>query len=185
MSEKVKDYYQMLEVSYSANIELLQKRYGLVTDDYYREKSYKKFLKGEIKKPAKGNFTKTADGLYCHHVDENKYLNLTNEAFLLNQKPPFEVNKKNRLVYCDLNEHTILHAKIAQETNDKFGSPGLVMFLIPQIYSWYILEQEPTKTWEKNCYKKAFLNKNEAQEFISKIKSISSKQVNRKIDEYQ
>lgn len=45
--EKYKYYSSLLEMPYSKVITLLIKKYGEVTDDYYKEKSYKKFLNGK------------------------------------------------------------------------------------------------------------------------------------------
>src|SRR5699024_11672799 len=51
---------------------------------------------------------------------------------------PFEYQKKERLVYCDLIEHSILHVLIAKETSSEFGYLGLDFYLLPDIESWYL-----------------------------------------------
>ena len=49
-------YINLLNMSYDEVIVLLNKQYGKVTDNYYKEKSYNKFLNGEIKFISKGSF---------------------------------------------------------------------------------------------------------------------------------
>lgn len=126
-------------------------------------------MKGKSKSISKGNFTRTNEGLYCHHIDENKYLNLTDKRFIKQQEPPFDVQRKDRLVYCDLNEHTILHALIAKETNYEFGSPGLISHLFPNIKKWYVDSVSTETIWERNCFNKAYLSPEDAVKLITNI----------------
>lgn len=183
---RVNDYYKLLELSYDEAVEHLLNKYGAVIDDYYREKSYVRFLKGEIKSVAKGKFTRTSDGLYTHHIDEFTKLNLANYGYIKQFKYSFEYQKKERLVYCDLIEHAILHVLIIKETHrndshfDPFEyslsrPPGYNTHLQPNIILWYIDENIPKKQWEINCYNKAFLAPIEAcnlSNYMDKIAGI-------------
>lgn len=105
MSEKLTNYEKLLSFPYDEAVEALLEKYGPVIDDYFREKSYQRFFNNEIKSITKGKFLRTSEGLYCHHICENKYHNLTNIDFCREQNAPYEVHKKENLVYCDLIEH--------------------------------------------------------------------------------
>ena len=62
--------------TYSQAVAYLLNKYGAVTDDYYKEKSYTRFLNGEIKSITKGKYTRSSEGLYCHHISR------TNSKFI-------------------------------------------------------------------------------------------------------
>ena len=100
MSDKLSYYKSLLNLEYNDVVQSLIKKYGTVSDDYFKETSYDRFLKGEIKSPTKGKFSRTKDGLYCHHVDEDRFLNLGNNKFILENKPNFQHQTKDRLIYC-------------------------------------------------------------------------------------
>ena len=135
MSDKLNYYKSLLNLEYDNAVQSLIKKYGAALDDYFKESSYNKFLNGEVKSPTKSKTSRTKDGLYCHHIhiDEDKFLNLGNNDFILVKKPDFKYQTKDRLVYCNLIEHLILHAIITKKTNGEFGTPGLIVFLIPKV----------------------------------------------------
>ena len=169
MSEKFNYYCSLLDLSYAEAVDLLLNKYGGSQDDYYREKSYLRFFNGEIKNITKGKVTRTKEGLYCHHIFENQYSMLTDSDSLFEQRVPFAAQKKENLVYCDLIEHLILHALIAKETGGRFGYMGYAVHLDPMVGDWYINRIIPELEWEKNCYNRAFLASNEADELLKKV----------------
>lgn len=138
-------YDYLLSLTYAEAVKLLLERHGNSSDDYYREKSYDRFLKREIKTITRGKYSKTSEGLFCHHIAENKYLNLSDTLYILRNKYSFELQKKEQLVYCDLFEHIILHALIAKETEGKYGTPGYDTYLYPMIVEWYVGRVKPQK----------------------------------------
>lgn len=166
---KYKEYEELLLKTSDEAVSFLLQKYGPAQDDYFREQSYQRFMDGEIKSIQKGKHSRTSEGLFCHHIDENKNLNLSNFSFIKVNKIPFESQKKDRLVYCDLIEHTVLHALIAQETSKKLGFPGYMMYLIPKIEEWYLDEIIPASPWEKSCYNKSFLIPEETVNIIKKM----------------
>lgn len=169
--DRINQYNALLNASYDAAIEILKFKYGEGIDDYYKEKSYKRFLKKEIKSITKGKYSRTSEGLYCHHIDENKYLNISNKDFIFRKKYPYDIQKKERLVYCDIFEHLILHALIAKETNGEFGVMGYVAYIYPMIVDWYIGQEKLfEKKWMITCYKRAYLEPEQTRELLSKIK---------------
>ena len=55
-------YNSLLNMSYEEAIHYLLNKYGEVSDDYFKEKSYARFLRGEIKTITKGKYSKTSEG---------------------------------------------------------------------------------------------------------------------------
>lgn len=173
--DKIEGYFALLSKSYDEAVEFLLKKNGSAEDDYFREQSYERFLKGEIKKITKGKFSRSVEGLERHHIDENKFLNMTNGSFIKSQKIPFKYHKKERLVFCDVIEHTILHALIAKETSLEFGYPGYKIFLSRKIRDWYIDKVIPQKSkWHITCYHKAYITAEDASDLLGKMDSILS-----------
>lgn len=162
-----KEYQDLLLKNYDEAVDFLLQKYGSAQDNYFKEKSYKRFMNEEIKSIGKGNISRTSEGLYCHHIDENIMPKISDKVFIREYKIPFEYQKKERLVYCDLIEHSILHVLIAKETSSKFGYLGFIFYLSSNIEEWYLDEMIPYKEWEKNCYKKSFLVPQEAFDILN------------------
>lgn len=168
--EKKYNYYKgLLSLSYNDAVQSLIEKHGEVLDNYYKEKSYNKFLNGEIKRIAYGKYTKTKEGLYCHHIMENEYENISNKEYIAHYKYPYEYHHKENLVYCDLIEHLILHALITEETNGERGFKGLVEFLIPMAEEWYIDGDEPRELWMQLCKERAFLSEEYTEKLLSDV----------------
>lgn len=150
-------------------------KYGAAEDDYFREKSYERFLKGEIKNIAIGKFARSTEGLECHHILENKFLNMANNSFIRNQNIPYKYHQKEYLVFCDVIEHAILHTLIAKETSLEFGAPGYIVFLKPKIEDWYIKKIIPQKSkWHITCYHRAYVTPEDAFDLLERMDSILS-----------
>ena len=169
MKNKIQNYYDLLSLDYDSAILCLQNKYGPVKDDYFREKSYKRFFSGKNKSITRGKYSRAKeDGLYCHHIAEDKYYNLGSPQFCKTYDVPFEVQKRENLVYCNLVEHFILHLLIMKKTNGKFGTSGALLFLLPFIIDWYIDKKElPSTPWITSCYKAAYLRKKEVLELLN------------------
>ena len=172
--EKLDYYSSLLEMNYEELVTYLVSKYGIAQDDYFKEKSYERFFKGEIKNIGKGKTTRTSEGLYCHHIYENQFEKMADADYIRFQKVPFEYQKKEHLVYCDLIEHAILHAIIVSETDGLRGINGLRTFMVPNIEDWYISEIYPKLEWEINCYNKSCLNSKDANEIVKLIKRTAS-----------
>lgn len=170
--DKYNSYLELLSKTYEEAVIFLLQKYGPAQDDYFREKSYQRFLNGEIKSITKGKTTRTNEGLYCHHIDENKWLKASDKEFVRKYQIPFESQRKDRLIYCDLIEHSILHVLIAKETSLEFGNPGFMAYLRPDIEIWYLDKEVPHIEWEKNCYNKSFLIPQEAFGILKEMQRI-------------
>lgn len=83
------------------------------------------------------------EGLYCHHIFDSKYDNLSNLKFIRHYRYAFDYQKKENLVYCDLFEYLILQALIAKESNGIHRLAGYLIFILPNIEEWYINEVDP------------------------------------------
>lgn len=99
------DYYKLLmKKSYADIVDFLLLHHGPVPGDYFVNETCKTKNK---------NITRTSEGLFCHHIDEDKAIMLSNDVFA--SKNPFTYQKAERLVYCNYLEHLLLHTKIAEE----------------------------------------------------------------------
>ena len=123
-------------LSYKEYVQHLLKKYGPAEHDYFDDK---------------GNFTASrtwSDGLECHHIDEDKIPNLSDDYAYLTY-PQYQ--KADRLVYCNRIEHLILHIKIAQIPIDDSSKRQITYFnsgvelLIRRLndgYSGYLTEYD-------------------------------------------
>lgn len=122
-----------LKMTYDELVDYLLKKYGPAQYDYFCNESCKS---------KNSKVSRTNEGLYCHHMDENKAILLSNDKFAVNN--PFEYQKANRLVYCNVLEHLILHIKIVEEPKNENanqmeiqGIGGAVCFICPQINDYF------------------------------------------------
>ena len=110
---------------YDALCNYLVDKYGAAKYDYYTspECTTKNKLVFRVK-----------EGLFCHHRDEDKGEDLSNDVGAKIQ--PFEWQRKERLVYCNILEHLILHIKIAvMGQKDILKTPNEVRaFFTPGIF---------------------------------------------------
>ncbi|RPF57765.1 hypothetical protein [Abyssicoccus albus] len=173
-NEKIEYYLNLLKMTYDQLTRYLIDKYGPATDDYYRESSYYRFLNGEIKNITTGNYSRTNEGLYCHHIDENKMMNISNKEFIKNYNYSFDYQKKERLVYCNLIEHLILHTLITIETKGNYGYLGYITYLSPTIHEWYIDRIPLKRDWMIKCRDAAFLTPSEAKLILDRSDKIIS-----------
>ena len=137
-------YEKMLSMSYDEIVKLFLKKYGAAKHDYFTDRECT--IKNKL-------VSRTAEGLFCHHIDEDKAIMLSNDEYAA--RNPFEYQKKNRLVYCNLLEHLLLHVKIAEEPrnpdaneNELPGIGGAINYLCKQLNDIYA-GKEPTEEWRK------------------------------------
>lgn len=148
-------------MSYSELCQYLISKYGNVNGSYFIDSNYDT-VNTAIKRPA--------DGLYIHHIDENKYIQLTSPEYIRLQQAPFECQEKEHLVYCNWLEHIVLHYKIFTEYNNRPDKPiitindetspvilglgGIVNYMVPQINDYYLFGTNKEKyiRWDKAVY---------------------------------
>lgn len=124
-------YNSLLQQSYPQLVETLLAKYGEAQYDYFTNEDCKN---------KNSKVSRSKEGLFCHHIDEDKAILLSKSEYAV--KYPFEYQKANRLVYCNLLEHLLLHTKIAESNcrNDSFvpfGICGALSLIVRQINDFY------------------------------------------------
>lgn len=147
----IKEYEKVKNYTYLEYCDYLQQKYGIGLCDYMRPNWTKN-----------SKVTRTKDGLYVHHKYEDHAIMLGNPAFA--QKNPYEWQKKENLVYCNLLEHLLLHQLICEypaenkNNNEQVGIGGIINFIVPElndVYSGWVSKL----TWQQNCHKVIINNK--------------------------
>ena len=155
-----------LKMTYNELISYLIKKYGGAVCDYYCTPE----CKSKNKK-----ISRAGEGLYCHHMDEDKCGNLGEPRVA--QHETYEWQKKERLVYCNILEHLILHTKICilrqttvLETSDDyilfFSSVGI--FLICSEINDMFMNDGTKVAWKKRCFEEV---KDNYGDYISLLKA--------------
>ena len=139
-----------LNMTYYEMVDYLIQKYGGAKYDYFPTPECKS------KNP---KVTRTDEGLFCHHIDEDKGGNLSQKFSAKHQ--PYEWQKKERLVYCNILEHLILHIKIAvlrqrhpfNEPNDipSFFTTGGI-FMVSQTINDMFGNKGTQVRWRKRCF---------------------------------
>lgn len=119
-------YTDQLKMSYIDLVGHLIAKYGPATGSYFLTETCKS------KNP---KITRGKEGLFCHHIDENKAIKLSKPEFAI--KHPFAYQKAERLVYCDILEHLILHIKIIEEPKGELVGIGGAALICRQINDCY------------------------------------------------
>lgn len=100
-------------MSYEDYVQHLIKKYGAATCNYFDENG--KVIASRT----------WSDGLECHHIDEDKIPNLSDDN-AWKKYPQYQT--ADRLVYCNRIEHLILHAKIAKMNDKKNNLRGSISY---------------------------------------------------------
>lgn len=66
----------------------------------------------------------------------------------------------------------------------EFGYPGFIAFLVPDIEIWYLNQIKPVREWEENCYKKSFLDPQEAFNILNKMHKMLDESYYNSLSEY-
>lgn len=174
----MEEYITLLDKNYEECCEYLLGKYGLATDDYFSKISYERFKRGEIKTLGKKKITRTGEGLYIHHIDEDKQIMIASPEAIMKFDIPFEYQMKERLVYCNLIEHAILHVLIAKKDVEEatignnlqaHGIGGYINFIRPELVQWLIKGVEPKLAWQMNCRNSIVMPVSDAEKLIDQI----------------
>lgn len=121
-------YDREMQMSYKEFADYLKNKYGAVTGDY--------FLTESCASPNK-RIKRTDEGLQIHHIDEDKAIQLSSKDRALSN--PYDYQKADRPVYCNILEHFLLHIKIYTEPrhpnankDEISGFGGIVNTIGPQ-----------------------------------------------------
>ena len=155
-----------VKMTYYELLDYLLEKYGSAKYDY--------FTKPECKYKNK-KVSRTKEGLYCHHMDEDEGGNLSDPFSAKEQC--FEWQKKERLVYCNAIEHLILHIKInilrqkgmlkvPMDISHFFTTGGV--FWLTMILNDMYMNGASKVEWMEPCYERIKENYND---YISLMKS--------------
>ena len=141
-----------MAMNYDEQIEYLLKKYGAAQFDYFIS---------EDNLTKNRSISRTAEGLECHHIDENIIPTLSDPDIASIYS--YDYQRKDRLVYCNLLEHLLLHIKIGQDryyenhktmkvnrSINELITHGVNM-LSKQINRLY-QDNDSKIRWEQNCY---------------------------------
>ncbi|MDE5766918.1 MAG: hypothetical protein K2H56_00050, partial [Malacoplasma sp.] len=123
---------KMLAFNYEECCDYLKNKYGEIKKNFFTNPSCK-YPNNSIKRGE--------EGLFIHHIDEDKAIMLSVTEYAI--KNPFEYQYGNRLVYCNLLEHLVLHIKIVenpnpnQNKNENVGIGGVFNYMIPELNDIY------------------------------------------------
>ena len=105
-----KSFLELLKLKYQDICAYYAQKYGHPRKDYFANDSYRTIS---------SNNQKMKEGLFLHHIDEYKVINLAQKEIA--QQQPFSYQKKERLIYCNYLERLLLYIKIfkynAQQKN--------------------------------------------------------------------
>lgn len=145
------EYNRVKSMTYEEYCGYLQEKYGIGLADYMTE-AFNPNPKCK----------RTSDGLLAHHKAEDKMIMLSNKNIA--QKAPFEWQRKENIVYCDLLEHLLLHVKICEYPSPAalpvfdVGVGGVVNFIVPELNDLYS-GWETKQDWRKNVHAKVINDK--------------------------
>lgn len=116
-----------MEMNYVTLVRYLKGKYGAAKYNYFTNATCKTRSK---------RISRTKEGLFCHHIDEDKGYNLGDTNYAKEQ--PYAYQKAERLVYCNYLEHLLLHIQIGKDNywkeHKKFTSPKeFTCFIVPGI----------------------------------------------------
>ena len=147
-----KEIYRELDMTYDELVDYLLKKYGAAQYDYFTNEACTSKSK---------RISRTEEGLFCHHIDEDKGFKLSDKSSAI--KYPFDYQRANRLVYCNYLEHLMLHIRIGIEMywrkRAKLTLPSEIPYLVNPGFG--VLAQEintlfdetgSTQPWRQRCF---------------------------------
>lgn len=117
----IEEYNKIKNLKYKKYVKYLQQKYGLPNKPYFKiddkgnwitiTKGGKRFLDKET------SISRLEEGLVIHHVEEDKYYDLSNKYLACFYS--YKNQQEKKLVYCDLLEHWLLHIMINEENAER------------------------------------------------------------------
>lgn len=114
-------------MSYCDYVSYLIDKYGPAQYDYFCNESCKS---------KNSKISRSQEGLFCHHIAENKEILLSTPEIA--RTHPFDYQRAHNLVYANYIEHLLLHVKIVDEDKEKQGlGLGGVLMISSAINDYY------------------------------------------------
>jgi superfamily II DNA or RNA helicase len=117
------EYELVKNYDYSTYCNHLLEKYGAVGGDYFTPGFSQNMT-----------IKRTDEGLYIHHIDEDKVANLSD--YEVAKANSFDYQRAERLVYADLFEHILLHILIGEQNNGLGFGGAEVMFAYANDKIW-------------------------------------------------
>lgn len=130
-----------MSYNYQQLINYLNEKYGKVEGSYFINEN----CKSKNRK-----IVRSSEGLFIHHVKEDTIGNLSKPKNA--QLAPWEYQKGENLVYCDLVEHTLLHVLISEERMG--GHPGPYFMFTAPLINDILRDYEFKLEYQKVIYQK-------------------------------
>ncbi len=156
-----------IPLSYYDLIDYLLKKYGEAKYDYFSTPECKS---------KNQKVTRTGEGLFCHHIFEDRGGNLGDVGKAKRQ--PYEWQDKSKLVYCNYLEHLLLHLKILvlrqkkrltepKEIYSLFTTGGI--FSLCNAINDSFMTEGTNVSWRKRCFEEI---KENYQEYILLLQAL-------------
>ncbi|EHK9982342.1 hypothetical protein ACIJDA_000902 [Enterococcus faecalis] len=152
------EYQKLVKMNYPELVTYLNNKYGPVPGSYFRTPTCKS---------KNSKITRSMEGLEVHHVGEDKYPNLSDIKYALTA--PWEEQLPDRLVYCNLLEHTLLHTLISEKHGTLQPYFSFKADLIRDIINDYEFKRE----WLKVVYSQMKDNKELLIELYNRVNAKS------------
>ena len=145
---KLSEYNNIKGHTYLEYCDYLQNKYGIGKENYMCISRNGKWRKNPKR-------SRTNEGLYAHHKYEDRIQNL-GKTHIANRYP-FEWQKPENLIYCDLLEHLYLHILICEYPSDsaetdEVGINGIELFIAPELENLYNNNYKTKPQWQQNCH---------------------------------
>lgn len=173
----LEEYNKIENLNYDEYCNYLKNKYGEVKGNYFLTESCKS---------KNSKITRTNEGLFIHHIKEDRKIKLSEYSFAI--MSPFEYQIGENLVYCDYLEHLLLHILICEKVMNEAksrccklinifchyqcqpGIRGIVNFIVPQLNDLYNQGIGLDTKWRKNCFDKIKDDRNCYIELIKRYK---------------
>ena len=134
----LKEYEQIKDYGYEQYCDYLVNKHGAATGPYFTDTYWTKSKKP--KQPvANKNVTRTKEGLFLHHRQENHVASLSNPQVAAEHD--FELQSAENLVPCDYLEHLLLHILICENPEpfegEYVGANGTLTWILPALVGYY------------------------------------------------
>ncbi|CAM5208933.1 hypothetical protein OURE66S_01861 [Oligella ureolytica] len=125
------EFQRMEQMDYFSLVDYLREKYGAVTGAY--------FVNENCATPNR-KITRTNEALQVHHVGEYTIPELSNKNIA--KRNSWDEQQPDRLVYCNLLEHTLLHVLIVEKQQNLGGYFMMVAPLVKDIINDYEFKRE-------------------------------------------
>ena len=145
----LKEYEQIKDYGYEQYCDYLVNKHGAATEPYFTDTYWTK-TRNKPKQPvANKKATRTKEGLFMHHRQENHVASLSSPLVAANHD--YELQSAENLVPCDYLEHLFLHILICENPapfeGEHVGANGTLTWILPALVSFFEKKHIPLE-WQ-------------------------------------